>query len=328
MIEIRPYKEGDEGGFQILDRLLEIHPWNQRNLENWYWKYKGENPAGEALMFYADDNEEIIGHFAAIPMNYWISGEKVLGSHSIAMMIKPEWQNKGLIKFIADKLTAELQSKEIPFTYGYPNDNAYDLHLQMLGYEDVSMQPLFEKKIVPGAEINLHSFSSGLEFRKIDTFDEDINKLWSEGKKSFKVIVVRNRDFLNWRYFARPDIPYFVYAAYDNHKLVGYCVLKLYREDKILRGHFIDLFAIPGEMEYGRFLVQNGLEIFRDNQVNEVNLWMQGSAFFQGILKEYGFEKVSSRPMICRFNLERNTYKPLLAEDDWYFTMGDTLEIY
>ena len=59
----------------------------------------------------------------------------------------PAWQNKGLIKFVADRLIKELEEQKIPFTYGYPNDNAYDLHIKLLGYEDVSKQRLFRKEI-------------------------------------------------------------------------------------------------------------------------------------------------------------------------------------
>ena len=147
MLDIRPYKSGDEIGFQKLDELVEIHPWNKRNLANWHWKFKGSNPAGEPIMIYAENDGEIIGHFAAIPMKYWFDGEDAVGSHSAAMMIDPAWQNKGLIKFVADKLIKELEEQKIPFTYGYPNDNAYDLHIKLLGYEDVTMQRLFHKKM-------------------------------------------------------------------------------------------------------------------------------------------------------------------------------------
>ena len=35
-----------------------------------------------------------------------------------------------------------------------------------------------------------------------------------------------------------------------------------------------------------------------------------------------------SRPMICRFNSDSEKYKTYLNKNDWYFTMGDTLEIY
>ena len=56
MIKIRTYKEGDENGFLILDRLVEIHPWNRRDITNWNWKYKGNNPAGESIIYVAEND--------------------------------------------------------------------------------------------------------------------------------------------------------------------------------------------------------------------------------------------------------------------------------
>ena len=72
-------------------------------------------------------------------------------------------------------------------------------------------------------------------------------------------------------------------------------------------------------------------------RANEVTLWAQGCSFFKKSLFENGFREGgnagagwhgSTRPMVCRFNSEKEKYKPLLNERDFYFTMGDTLEIF
>ena len=71
-MQIRPYKPGDEQGIFILDRAVELHPWNRRNDSNWYWKYQGKNPAGQSLIYVAENDGEIIAHFAALPIWYWL----------------------------------------------------------------------------------------------------------------------------------------------------------------------------------------------------------------------------------------------------------------
>ena len=337
MLAIRPYQAGDEAGFQKLDQLVEIHPWNRRNLDNWYWKFQGSNPAGEPIMIYAENGNDIIGHFAAIPMNYLIDGEEIVGSHSAAMMIDPTWQNKGLIKYIADRLIKELEEKKIPFTYGYPNDNAYDLHIKLLGYEDITMQRLFHKKVKNYGSNRSITSCEDLKWKKIVCFDNRVDALWDKVKNDFQAIVIRNSEFLNWRYLDRPDAPYYAFGAFNGDILEGYCILKIYQDGNILRGHYIDLFTKDGNSDCGRFLVENGLKYFENSGVYEVTLWMQGSPFFEGILKEFGFRvggisgggwHGATRPLICRFNVEPEKYRSLLDEKDWYFTMGDTLEIY
>ena len=333
-MKIRKYKPGDEVGFQVIAKLVELHPWNRMNLANWYWKYKGDNPAGKPIMIYAENDGELIGHFAAIPMMYWFDNEDVMGSHSVAMMIDPAWQNKGLIKFMADRLIRELEEQKIPFTYGYPNDNAYDLHIKLLGYEDITMQRLFHKEMKNIRFNTLDTEFERLKWNKIERFDERVNVLWGKAKNDFKAIVIRNSAFLNWRYMDRPDVPYY---AFNCNVLEGYCVLKIYQDENTLHGHFIDLFTQNGNSDCGRFLVENGLRFFNDKGIDEATLWMQGSPFFEDILIDFGFcvggvsgggWPGATRPMICRFNAEPEKYRPLLNEKDWYFTMGDTLEIY
>ena len=56
-MKIRLYKKNDEKGIIKLDSLLEIHPWNRRNKENWFWKYKGSNPFGRSIVVVAEDKK-------------------------------------------------------------------------------------------------------------------------------------------------------------------------------------------------------------------------------------------------------------------------------
>ena len=77
-MKIRKYKKGDEKGILKLDRLVEEHPWNRRNLENWHWKYKGSNPFGKALVWVAENNNKIVATFSIIPLNYYINKKQFL----------------------------------------------------------------------------------------------------------------------------------------------------------------------------------------------------------------------------------------------------------
>ena len=161
--------------------------------------------------------------------------------------------------------------------------------------------------------------------------------MWEKSKSGYKVIVERTSDFLNWRYLGRKDFTYQVFGVFNGNQLEGYCVMKLYQEEQTLRGHFIDIFTSIDNRLCGSLLIRRGLQFFKDMKANEVTLWMQGCQFMRDLLYEHGFREggfsgagwpSSKRPMVCRFNQQKNKYHPLLVEKDWYFTMGDTLEIY
>ena len=87
-----------------------------------------------------------------------------------------------------------------------------------MGYEDINMQPLLERKLRQNADIPRLTYPSSLSFKEIARFDNRVNDLWETAKNGFKTIVVRNDQFLNWRYISRPDIHYHVYGAYDHEK--------------------------------------------------------------------------------------------------------------
>lgn len=335
-MDIRAFREGDEEGILALDRAVEEHPWNRRDLANWRWKYRGGNPAGEAIMYVAEHEGRIVAHFAGLPMRYVVGGEPVLGSHSLAMMVLPQWQNRGLIKFVADKVLADISSSGWAFTYGYPNQNAHALHTRLLGYEDVGMQRLWQRSL-DGHEMDLSimsaSATSGLDFRALSVFGPEADALFARvllAKDGLTrgAMVVRDAAFLNWRYMARPDVHYLAHGVFRGEELAGYCVLKLYRWETTLFGHFVDLFVVPGDVEAGRLLLGGGLRELHGHGCGLVNLWMQGSLFFQNLLREHGFAEVSSRPLICRFGKTSERLRPRLTPENWYFTMGDTLEIY
>ena len=78
MVSIRKYKNGDEKGFHKLDRELEEHPFNRRSISNYSWKFKGKNPFGKSVSYFATHKKKIIAHFGAIPLGWYVRNKFVL----------------------------------------------------------------------------------------------------------------------------------------------------------------------------------------------------------------------------------------------------------
>ena len=111
-IKIKKATETDICGLMKLDKLLEEHPWNRRSRKNWKWKYFTQNPAGKANIYIATKETKILACFAAIPIKYLIRKKIITAYHSIAMMVHPDWQNRGLIGFVAEKLFEAIKKKK------------------------------------------------------------------------------------------------------------------------------------------------------------------------------------------------------------------------
>lgn len=323
-MKIRSYQPGDEKQILELDWQLFPDPWNKRDVPNWKWKHLGSNPAGKALVYVMEHEGKIIVHFAVVPYRIRYFGEDILASHSIGSMVAPEYQGKGLIKFVADKLFEEAVTRNIAFSYGFPNGLAYDLHIKLMGYRDLMPIATLERS----ADGKISESTKGLKFLAINNFGPAVDKLWDAGKDTYQISVIRDAAFLNWRYLARPDQKYRAFGAYEAERLVGYIVLKLYRDELVLKGHIIDLFTLPRREDVARFLIEEGLNFFAKNGTNLESSWVAGSALYERLLTEKGFKPVCSRPLICRLNFDKEKYQRALNGANWYFTMGDSTEIY
>ena len=326
-MKIRPYLPGDEKQILEMDRLLFPDPWNKRNPDNWTWKHAGNNPAGKAIIYVMEQEGKIIVHFAVIPHRLRVFGEDVLGSHSIGSMVVPEYQGKGLIKFVADKQFEEVAKRKIAFSYGFPNLLAYDLHKKLMGYNDVIQISTMEKQTTAKRTRKKES-SAKAKFLPIKRFDDSVDVLWDRAKDDYKISVIRDAAFLNWRYLERPDQKYYAFGLYEDNALAGYVILKLYKDSEILKGHIIDIFSLSGRKDIALSLIEESERFFIENKTNVQSTWVTGSALYNEILLTRGFKPVRPRPLICRLNFDQEKYGRVLDGKNWYFTMGDTTEIF
>ena len=155
-----------------------------------------------------------------------------------------------------------------------------------------------------------------------------MDTLWNKIKNQYNVCVVRSKKFLNWRYVDRPDIEYFLFQYYHDNKIVAYSVLKKYKEKKINRGHIIDIFYNKKIPNLFNFIIKSNCNYLFKINCQEVELWLQGDTFARNRLNKLDFYVKSTRPLISKkLSMEEELFKNL-NKNKWYFTMGDTLEIY
>lgn len=329
-MKIRTYENGDEKEILLLDHRLETHPWNRRDLNNWYWKYTDQNPSGKSFIWLIEKDHKIIAHFAAVPYRLKVFDMSLIASHTIAALVEEEYQNRGLLKFIGDKLFEELGENNIPFTYGFPNKRSYGLHKSHMGYSDLIE---FDNWQITGAEIlevkRCGRGNPSLLLQEIEEFDSQFDSLWEKCLHEYKICVVRNKDYLNWRYLRRPDARYYPIGAYREGELKGYVVLKLYREDKTLRGHILDIFAHHDDKDTLNTLIYGSLNFFNERNVDEATCWIWGNELIENLFMENSFKKSGLKvPLVIRVNKEFKCAEKVKDKDYWYFTMGDSTEIF
>ena len=323
-MKIRSYISGDEHAIMDLDARVLPSVWNRRTLQNWYWKYTKTNPAGASLVWLAEHQEKLVAHFAAVPYRLKVFNEEVTASHSIGALVEEKYQNRGLLKLVGDKLMEDLAAHNIPYTWGFPNRRAHTFEKVALGYDDLIN---FDEWELPGKM--LIRKEPPLSFRKITAFTTEFDRLWEECSPGYEIAVRRDSTYLQWRFLGRPDWWYFSYGVYDGNSLKGYVVLKLYREDERLNGHIIDIFARRDDVETLSQLIDGSLNFFAEQAVDAVTVWIWGSPVIERLFTEMGFNrKEVERPLILRINLEHKYRTQVADKSHWYFTMGDSTEIF
>ncbi|MFC1853793.1 GNAT family N-acetyltransferase [candidate division CSSED10-310 bacterium] len=323
-MNIRAYRKGDEHEIMAFDARELPSEENPRTLENWSWKFSDSNPAGHALIWIAEHNQQMVAHFAAIPYRLKVFDEELKASHTIGALVESKYQKRGLLMLVADKLWQEQANNQIPFTWGFPNQRAYQLHLSYLGYVDLINFDEWNLK-----KSNFVERETPPAFQRIQIFDDDVDALWRDCAPDYDIAVVRNKSYLNWRYLQRPDWQYFPYGIYEQNVIKGYVVLKLYREKQRQRGHIIDIFAHRNDEQTLSQLIDGSLNFFSDRDVDEITVWMWGNPLIETLFYQRAFTKISlERPLVLRRNLEHRYHNQILDSSRWYFTMGDSTEIF
>jgi hypothetical protein len=247
-----------------------------------------------------------------------------MASHSIGALVENKYQNRGLLKLVGDKLWEELSREGIAFTWGLPNQRAYAFHKIIWGYFDLIR---FHNWTMMRSEIQACESSTTLS--EIEAFDAEFDGLWTDCSGGYAIAVVRNSSYLNWRYIQRPDWSYIPFGCYEKDGLRGYVVLKLFQEAGLTRGHIVDIFGRPEDQQTFQRLIDGSLSYFKERSVDEVTVWIWGSSIVESLLVEKGFKKTENhRPLVLRVNRTQEFATKVKDNSQWYFTMGDSTEIF
>lgn len=323
-MEIRTYRNGDEQKIMDLDARELPSVWNRRTLDNWYWKFTDRNPAGHSFIWVAEHEGQLIGHFAAVPYKLKVFDEVITASHTIGALVDKKYQNRGLLKFVGEKLMCELVENNVPYTWGFPNRNAHRFENVVLKYNDLILFDIWKAE-----RASLKEVKPDAAVREINQFGPEFDRLWEQCSSQYTIAVKRDSVYLNWRYLQRPDWKYYPLACYEGEELKGYAVLKLYREESVLRGHFVDIFAGKDDRRTLERLIDAGIHFLLSQQITEITVLFKGNPLIESLFIEKGLSQVQTQiPLILRVNKEHKYIEQVKDSANWYFCMGDSTEVY
>lgn len=232
-ITVRGYRPGDEVPLLELFRRC-FHA--DRSLEHWRWKFE-DAPAGRLrISLAAAEGGLILAHYGAFPNLWWDQNERrLLRAHQIGdIMSAPEARGLGrgktsVLAQTARHFYAAHCHGRVDFNYGFHTAHSRGFSNRFLAVVNPEAVPYrslrTESFTVPGAR--------GFRVRPLHRAGPELDGLWRGAKGDYGRLAVRDRRYVDWRYFRRPDLGYLVLGVFRWRRLVGWNVF-LRRGDQVI----------------------------------------------------------------------------------------------
>jgi len=153
-------------------------------------------------------------------------------------------------------------------------------------------------------------------------FPDDIDTLWERASKNYDIMLVRNREYLRWRYVANPDNYSILIARSDSGEILGYMVTKLASSGDKKTGFLVDFLVTEDKPDVFRRLLVTAVGEYFKARVNLALVWAIKGSMYDRILLRCGFIPYIDVPLSC-YNNEIGS-KVVSGTHKWHFTMGDT----
>ncbi len=362
---VRLYREGDEQGILELMNVAGI----KRNIEEWSWEYR-ENPLGHLIGLAEHGGRIIGHMaLVPVYMKIGLKSIKGCQAVDLVVHPRYRGQGIFLSigKFLLNEAGKQGISVAYGFPnkpahsghlkYGWFDVCDVPFLVKLVRYSDIA-DLLADYRItrflskfgisrrvmnsVLGAGFAATSFvnkvfnrveigkTDSVEIRRAESFDNRIDDFWNEVSRDYVNLVLRDKEYMNWRYFRKPNNKYTTLIAEEHGKLLGYVVLCSEVTRNLKFGCVVDILAFSQRRSIIRLLISEAVEQLKREDADLIVCWMSnishsGQAPYR-ILKANGFFQVPGRsnPFIVRVNSPSLPPEFVCNPTDWYLTMGDS----
>jgi hypothetical protein len=164
--------------------------------------------------------------------------------------------------------------------------------------------------------------STDILVNRVTTFDSRVDSLWQKASAQFRLSVVRNSEYLNWRYANKPN-GYTILVAEAGNELLGFIVLRVGKPTADA-GVIVDILTLPGQEPVIQELVAAATDFFREQGVSVVYSYILDDGYYQA-LRKCGFRDMDSS-LILTVRLDSSVEaRPWIADPaSWHVGFGDS----
>lgn len=353
----RIYKQGDEQNiFDLVkavwgDQVPEKEQW----IKGWKWMFT-DNPAGSSIIWLAEHDGKIIGEYPLVMIDMKI-GDKIVKAGQIAdTMTHPEYRRRGIAFALGREALTHLKRQGAYIAIGFPTNEAYPLHIKS-GWTDVCTIQIMIKPLNMRNMLNeylthnkllTNIFSKlgklllktifrvrtppvvdGLTITRVSDFDDRCNDFWEMISKDYKIIVTRDRNYLNWRYIDVPNADYTIYIAEKDKKIFGYMVLERKYIDNVVFGRILDIIAPISQQDIIQCLISRAVDHFEREKVDAILSGIIANRYRNNFLKNGFIPYPRSGGHFISYKISQDIPDVLLKNpNNWFIQLGDLPMVY
>ena len=319
-----------------------------RTAQYYRWIYH-DNPAGPAIVFCARHEGRIVSTFAMAPKRMQIDGRELICGKTMDMFTDPGYQGLGLMSSLARMVFDASRAAGVHQWYVTPSPNSYPIFTRKWGYQEpfevsFCMMPLRVSAVLAALSpvsvlgriaglpgdlcmrwLTARPAASALTVSPLDVFDDTADQLWQEVAAGYRVALVRDARYLNWRYVHNPD-PYHCFGFARKGRLCAVVVLKYTLRRGIRIGEIVDVIADLADTALLDTLFGFVFgECFRAG-CGVVESWGVAAARWGALLRRHGLKMTKKKRV--KFLLSPDAAYPGWSDPDaWVLTQGDGNDI-
>lgn len=347
---IRDYKDGDE--VQIIDVLSKsFKKWpgidiSVSKLDHWKWKFQ-DDPVGTSLIMVIEDSGKIVGCWHRIISKININNHELIAAQGADIAILPEYQGKGLSSKLRMKVYELEEKGKIDFTYGFTSHpkilmTAYKgKQVKLPGviteyikindinkYIMINNKPFLKTFLYYYLSHQLNKFTNlmnkknieNCDIKKIDLFDENINKFYNKIIKKYGFITIKDKKYLNWRYCDYRSAKYNIFTLLHNEEIMGYAIISI----KDNEGYIVELLSSDDDENIYSCLINECIKYFDENKINVIRYLITENHPYATFIQKYGFVNNHADRFINYYDRGSYLEDVLKNRSKILFQFGDT----
>lgn len=319
-------------------------PKKEENIE-WQFFQNTESNCFVEIAF-DEQNNKTAGIYAVSCVKFKVGDNNYLGTQSLDTITDIDYRGKGLFILLSNNVYKNADNGGVALVYGFPNGNSIHGFVKKLEWNVLDPVPFLIKplkskyftdkikpiKFLPNLNLSFSKLKKSKRYSISEetNFPSEVNKIWKQFSSHFKVAIVRDQNYLNWRYIKKPNENYRIaHCRNQNNEYVGFIVFAIKEKHNGKIGYIMEFIYNPVNVEVGKLLLNYSINAIKKENADCVLAWcLEHSPNYSMLKKEFFFNMPDKlRPIELHFGarcFNTELKEEVYNRENWYISYSDS----